>query len=723
MPLKNTNTITLDGFDEEAAFCTFVREARQAGLDRDRQNRDRGIDDSRYAAGYQWPVTDYNWRAENNIPAMTFNQAPALLRHRLGARSRKRIGPKISPKTPGDRYDGVAQIRTGLIRNIELESDIRTVDSIVSQNQLICGIAHYEVKIDYADFDVFETDIIIKTDMNAWSVIWDDQSVEPTGRDARHVMMETIMSRKDFEKSYPDAQAVDIGSNPGSLIESQTTVTTDGKNSTLGDWVTADTVRIATVWIMRERDANMAQLTNGDIVEIGETPPESFFIPDGNDGAHTVIQMPDGSYRSRVSKAKYCIGYVTNGLQVLGEPYEMQIDRVPIVRVPAWLIHTGDRIERFGMIHFAKDALTFFNYVKSDRIERIVYRNRAAYEAQEDALSAEQTKAYSSAHKLRGGVLKYRGMKPEAVLAPQVDQAAIIETQSAQESISDIFDIRPGLSGQQGQTPPSGISLEHQMNITDTGGLIYDDLMTSAKREVYRIINQLIPYVYDAPRIVKVVGEDGKIAEAMLNNPSDPESVDVKLGKYAVDVNTGPSFETQRVQAMSAIETAMNANPEIIPIVLPELLKMMNAPGTEVMIQRLEKIAGIAVETPEAEAAAAEMAQKQAAIEEQMIQLEMQQKEFQNQKLQAEAEAKVAEAQFKLATAETARMTAETGRTEADERSRKSQAETQERFAKMEEMAERVNLLIAQTEKVYAEIDRLNATPIPKPAPPGGTKK
>jgi len=718
MPLKNTNTITLDGFDDEAAFCAFVREARQAGLDHDSQNRDRGIDDSRYAAGYQWPVTDFNWRSENNIPAMTFNQAPALLRHRLGARSRKRIGPKISPKTPGDRYDGVAQIRTGLVRNIELECDIRTVDGIVSQNQLISGIAHYEVHVDYADFDVFETDILIKTDMNAWSVIWDQQSVEPTGRDARHVIIETIMSRKDFEKTYPDAQAIDIGPNPGSLIENQTTVTTDGKSSTLGDWVTTDSVRIATVWLLRERDANMAQLTNGDIVEIGDTPPEEFAIPDGIGGAHTVIQMPDGSYRSRVSKAKYAIGYVTNGVQVLKEPYKMQVDRVPIVRVPAWLIHTGDRIERFGMIHFAKDALTFFNYVKSDRIERIVYRNRAAYEAQEDALSAEQTKAYASAHKLRGGVLKYRGVKPEPVLAPQVDQAAIIETQSAQESIQDIFDIRPALAGQQGQTPPSGISLEHQMNITDTGGLIYDDLMVAAKREVYRIINQLIPYVYDAPRIVKVVGEDGKIAEAMLNNPTDPESVDVKLGKYSVDVNTGPSFETQRVQAMSAIETAMNANPEIIPIVLPELLKMMNAPGTEVMIQRLEKIAGIADESPEAEAQAAEMAQKEQAIQEQMIQLEMAQKNFANEKLQAEAAAKMAEAESIMAEVEF-------NRAKIAESEAKLFQDQVTLKAKMEELDKKMALIDAQTEKVYAEIMRINN---PVPAPPkrsffGGNKK
>jgi len=713
MPLKNMNTLTLDGFADEAAFCTFVRDVRQNDLDTDRRNRDRGIDDSRYAAGFQWPITDYQWRVDNNIPAMTFNMVPSLLRHRLGARARKRIGPKITPMNPGERYEGIAQIRNGLIRNIELNSDMTIVDSIISQNQLIAGIGNYEVSIEYSNADVFETDIVFRADSNPWSVIWDGQSTEPTGRDARHVIKETVVTRKDFKKMFPKAEAVDIGTNPGSVIVSQTSITTDGRGGVLSEWVNEDTVRIAIVWVMRERMENIALLTNGDVVKIGDTPPELFSIPDGNGGVHTVVQMPDGEYKWREAPVKYAKGYLTNGVEILAEPYEMPIDRVPMVRVPAWLINTGDRIERFGMINFAKDALTFYNYVKSDRIERIVYRNRASYEAQEDALSAEQQKLYANAHKLRGGVLKYRGAKPEQVLPPPVDQAAIIETQAAQESIYDIFDIRPGLAGGQGQTAPSGISLERQLDITDTGGLIYDEMVACAKRELYRIANQLIPSVYDSPRIVKIVGEDGKIQEAILNNPENPESIDVTLGKYATDISTGPSFETQRVQAISMIETAMNANPDIIPIALPKSLKLMNVPGMEDLIQALEKLGGIAEPTEEEAAAEAEMAEREKAIQDQMIELEMQQKEFQNQKLQAEAQAKLADAEAKL-------MQAETARAQAEEQVRAARANEAERFVKMDEMFERVQLIAAQTEKVYAEIERIRATPIPQPQPPGG---
>lgn len=713
MPLKNTNSLTLDGFENEEAFVEFVRDARQGDLDFDRRNRDRGIDDSRYAAGFQWPLEDYNWRVENNIPAMTFNMVPSLLRHRLGARARKRIGPKIMPQTPGDRYDGIAQIREGIIRNIELNSDIQIVDSIVSQNQLIAGIANYEVSIEYANADVFETDIRIRSDQNAWSVIWDSQAQDPTGKDARHCIKETVLTRKDFERMFPKAQALDIGPNPGAAIVSATQVTTDGKNGVLSDWVNQDTVRIAVVWIMRQRKKNIALLTNGDVVDIGDTPPEEFSIEDGNGGAHTVVQDPKtGEYKWRESEVKYAKGYLTNGMEILAEPYEMEIDRVPIVRVPAWLINTGDRTERFGMVNFAKDAITFYNYVKSDRIERIVYRNRAQYSAQEDALSAEQEKQYKNAHRLRGGVLKYRGPKPEQIETPPVDQAAIIETQAAQESIYEIFDIQPGGVGG-GQTAPSGISLEHQMNITDTGGLIYDEMMVSAKREVYRIINQLISYVYDAPRIIKIVGSDGKIKEAILNDPENPESVDITSGKYATDVTTGPSYDTMRVQATSMIETAMNANPEIIPVALPKWLKLLNVPGMEDLIQALEEMAGAGEMTPEQQAIAQAQAEKEQAIQDKLVELEIRSKELDVSKKEAETEAKLADAQAKYATAESERA-------QAQERLAKSEQDRISSESKVAEMSKRIDLLIAQTEKVWAEIERLNATPLPQPTPPGG---
>lgn len=685
---------TSEPFTNEEDFLSAIRKYRQQGLDADAMNRDRGIDDARHAAGYQWDAADFAYRKQNQIPAMTFNVFPTLLRRRLAARSRRRIGPKIMPISPGPRYEGIAIIREGLIRNIERTSNINRVDNIVSQNQLTAGIGHYEVVIEYADADVFDNNIVIKTDRNPWSVIFDPLATDPTAADARWAFKETVMSRDEFKRAYPNAQQVDIGSNPGDNFTLAFSARA-GVSTYIDDWITVDTVRVALVWTMHTRRKRIALLTNGDVIELEEgQDPASVMIPYGPEGleVHTVvIDQRTGQYKVREADVRYARATMTNGLEVLSEPQEYPIDRVPLVRVPGWEIQIGDNIDRFGMLTFAKDAARFNNYVRSDRIDKIVYSNRAHYEVQEDALSPEQERAYRNSHKMRGGILKYRGMKPEQVNPPIVDQSAIIETEGAVRSMYEILDVPPGMDG---ANPASGVAYEQYSNAADSGGQIYDDNFAEAKREVYRVVNQLISQVYDAYRIEKIVGEDGRIQEAILNDPENPESSDITIGKYAIDLSIGPSRETQRAQAIELYQTMFNAAPELMGQAAPELIELMNIAGTEKLQERLARARGdVDEESPEAQQAAA-------------MQMEIAQMQMQMQMRMAELElaGKEADVQKKLADIQNIMATAESEQAQALEREAKAAQNVQTGEARMIEMTERVALIQAQTEKIYAEI-------------------
>ena len=349
------------------------------------------------------------------------------------------------------------------------------------------------------------------------------------------------------------------------------------------------------------------------------------------------------------------------------------------------------------MITFSKDAVRFNNYVRSDRIDKIVYANRAQYEVQEDALSTEQERSYRNAHKMRGGILKYRGVKPEQVNPPIVDQSAIIETESANRVIYEILDVPTGMSGVDGAMQ-SGVVLEQQMNAADSGGQIYDDNFVEAKREVYRVINQLINQVYDAYRVEKIVGEDGKVQDAILNDPETPESADMTIGKYAIDCSIGPSRESQRAQAIDFIQTMVNSYPELMGQAAPELIELMNISGTEKLQERLQKLRGDVEEddSPEgmmAAAQAAEMAKIQ-------MQMEMRNAELELAKKEADVRSKLADIEVKAATAESERA-------QALERAAKAQQNTQVGDARMAEMEQRMALLQAQTEKIYAEMTRI----------------
>ena len=694
---------TAEPFKDEDEFVAAIRKWRQQGLDADAQNRDRGIDDGRHAAGYQWDAADFAWRRQNNIPAMTFNLLPTLIRRRLAARSRRRIGPKVSPISPGERYEGIAMIREGLMRNIDRMSNIDRIDNIVSMNQLTFGISHYEVVIEYADADVFDNNIIIKTDRNPWSVIFDPLATDPTAADARWGIKETVMSREEFKRAYPKAQAVDIGTNPGEYFTLPFSGRTGAISTYIDDWITVDTIRVALVWTMHTRMKRIALMTNGDVIELDkDVDPAEVVIPMGQDGLEfntVVIDPRTGEYKVRDAEVRYAKATMTNGLEILSKQTEYPIDRIPLIRVPGWEIQSGNNIDRFSMITFSKDAVRFNNYVRSDRIEKIVYANRAQYEVQEDALSVEQERSYRNAHKMRGGILKYRGVKPEQVRPPIVDQSSIIETESAVKSIYEILDVPPGISTIDGNMQ-SGVVLEQQIAASDSGGQIYDDNFVEAKREVYKVVNQLINIVYDAFRVEKIVGADGKIEDAILNDPENPEGSDITMGKYSIDTSIGPSRETQRAQAIDFIQTMVNAYPEMMGQAAPELIKLMNISGTEEIEERLRQARGdVDEDDPQAQMAMQIQAQ-QAEMQMQMAQLELAKKE-------ADVQAKLADVSAKIAASESERA-------QGMERASKAQQNMATSEARMAEMEQRIQLLTAQTEKVYAEIMRIMQTGAPQ---------
>lgn len=686
-----------DPFKNDKEFIEFVVKARSDGLSFDQENRNRGVDDTRHGAGFQWDTADFNFRSENNVPALTFNLNPTLLKHRLASRSRKRIGPRVLPESPGERFDAIAKIREGLIRNIERNSHIQRVDGVVSQNQLISGIGHYEVAIEYADADVFDVDIRIKTDTNPWCVIYDPLATDPTAADAEWVIKETSMSHQEFKRAFPKADMSSIGEDPAD----NTNLSLRSRSSSEGaftDWADAQSVRVAIVWTMHAREKTLVMLTNGDVVELPEGEnPETFEVPAGPDQMpHVVLQDPStGRLMVRTAMVKYARGVITNGKEVLSDPVELPIDRIPIVRVPGLVFQIADKMHRFGILSFAKDAQRFLNYVKSDRIERIVYRNRAHASAQEDDLTAEQKEMWRNAHKARGAILFHRGQKPVPIEPPQVDQAAIIESQAAEQMIYQILDIKPGIVGMEGSTPHSGVALEHQLNIQDSGAQIYDDHFIDAKREVYRIVNQLLGTVYDTVRVTKVVQDDGTLEDAILNDPDNPESADLSIGKYGVDANVGPSQETQRVQAISFIETLTNSNPEIMGVVAPELIELLNIPGTEKIREQLLKMRGDGQE---------QQSPEMVAMQERLAQMEFQLAELEVAKKEAEVASKAADVDVKRATADSERAQAEERRAKAIQNEQVTEARQLEMFRRME-------LLIAQTDKVLAEISKIQATP------------
>jgi hypothetical protein len=207
-----------------------------------------------------------------------------------------------------------------------------------------------------------------------------------------------------------------------------------------------------------------------------------------------------------------------------------------------------------------------------------------------------------------------------------------------------------------------------RQRVGEVGTVIYDDNLNAAIEECGKVINHLIPFVYDTPRTVKVLGADLRTEQLVrVNDDGDPGSVDITLGKYSATVTTGPSYTTRRVESREEMMAMVNAMPQTMAVAADKIVEAQDWPGAEEIARRLrtQLPAGMVSEQDMDEAqlqqqqAAAQQAQAQAELQQQLLQLEIADKQADLALKQigvAEKQAKIVEAQARaqqaIATAE-----------------------------------------------------------------------
>jgi len=171
----------------------------------------------------------------------------------------------------------------------------------------------------------------------------------------------------------------------------------------------------------------------------------------------------------------------------------------------------------------------------------------------------------------------------------------------------------------------SGKAILARQREGDISTFHFIDNMARAIRHTGRILIDLIPHVYSAERVVRVIGEDGSEENKKINAPyqvQDPKSGqpinqpvmgqdgqpmqdeagnplikpvmalhDLTAGKYDLTVTTGPSYTTQREEAAAQMTEMIRAFPQAAAIVGPELAKNLDWPGADEIAKKLEQMA------------------------------------------------------------------------------------------------------------------------------------
>lgn len=552
-----------DGYKDQEEFLAEMRQRWEDGTDADRENRDMALEDFKFLSGEQWDPAVKAKRLEAFLPCLTINTLPQHVGQVVGDIRINKPSIRVRPAEDGDKK--VAEVRQGLIRFIENQSHAQSVYALAGEDQVGGGIGHFRIGLEYAKGDTFDQDIKIKHIPNPFAVLWDAQSQDPTGKDARFCFVVDEMDRASFTAAYPDSM-----------------VTTLEVPLNVSSWTSSESVRVTEYWVMKPKERTLAVLLRPPAVQ-----PSIEDITDTPDDVQFAVKDAMGKPRVRKTQRYFACMYLTNGHELLEDPYEIAISRVPIFKVTGREIRVGTKRYRFGIVRFAKDPSRMKNSWRSAAAQWIGQAPKLQYFI--NTSDEEEADALRASAKSGETVMSYTGANaPTRLDPPTAPNALLQEAALADQDIKDVTGLHDASLGMQ-SNETSGKAILAREKQGDVATFMYHDNLHYAIQECGTVANEMIDIAFDKARTAVVLGEDGSSTPTRVNDPTAEEHVDLKLGKYDVALEVGPSYSTKRAESAESMLAFVQAVPAAAAVTGDLIASAQDWPMADAFAERLKK--------------------------------------------------------------------------------------------------------------------------------------
>lgn len=534
--------------------------------------RKKALEELKFRAGDQWPDQIKNDRTMSMRPCITINQLPKFIRQVTNDARMNRPSIKIMPTA--DATQDTADILAGMCRQIQAASQADVAYDTACDLQATTGLGYFRVLTEYCYEDSFDQDIVIKRIKNPFTVYYDPGAQEHDYSDAKWCFIVADVPRDDFLADYDGAKAADY----------QLASTGDSAM----DWMGEDYVRVAEYFYVIEKTKKIYLLSDKRVIDqeakdqLDEAGIEYEVL---RDRETTVRQVKWAKITAfEVLEENDWAGKYIPIIPVLGEDYDID----------------GKRVIR-GMVADAMDPQRMYNYHSTAFTEALALAPKAPFvmaEGQDEGYERfwenANTKNYSR--------LIYKPITIGGQIAPPparnnaeppVQAMAIAIRQAADDlkGTTGIYDASLGARSNE----QSGRAILARQKEGDVANFHYIDNLSRSIRYLGVILVDLIPKIYDAERIVRILHEDGESELVTINaKHKDQKGVerlyDVTTGKYDVAVTTGPSFTTRRQEAAQSMIEVTQAYPKMMDVAGDVLVRNMDWPGSSEVAERLKKL-------------------------------------------------------------------------------------------------------------------------------------
>lgn len=561
----------LEDIVEEAA------ERFRTASDDDRDNIRAQKEDIKfvYQSGAQW--SDEVRERWGKDPVLEFPQLKQFVHQVVNDQRQNRPGVRIHPAGAQASND-IAELYQGLVRGIENHSQGEAVYDTGYQFAVVGGRGYWRVLSEYEKPDSFNQVLKLRAINDPSTVRMDLEFQEPDASDCNYYFITERLQRSTFEQRWPDCDAVTWAPDGDAAYWY------DGK----------DIIVIADYYRRVSQKRVLVMLVNGQVGFLDELEAQMGKIPK----LAIKVQRETDDYRVEWFK-------IAGGQQVLAE-YTWPGRTIPVIcDMGDNIMVDGKRVFQ-GLVRQARDAQRMYNYEKSLKALLISMYPLAPFVASDEAIEGRET-MWDNANKARYSTLIYNAKdengqpipRPERMQFGAVPAALSEAMQSDKEDIKAIIGMYQNNLGMNSQEV-SGRAILAREKQGNNATFHFADNHSRAIALTGRIIVECAPTFYDTERLVPIIKADDTHEMVTLNQQSVQQDAqgmiqafklnDIAQGEYAVTVEAGPSYATQREQTRDYMIQLVQANPAVMQIGGDIIVKSMDFPDADELAERLQLV-------------------------------------------------------------------------------------------------------------------------------------
>lgn len=528
----------------------------------------------------QWAEEALN--ARKGRPTHTLDRTNQYVQHVVNRNREAKTSCDVLPADSNADPEVAKKIK-GIIRHIEYTSKADLAWDTASDHQVRGGLGWVRVVPRIVDPERNEQEIIIQRVHDPLSCVLDPNSTEPDGSDAMFGFVETNLTNTYFERRYPNAKKESFD--------------TEG-------WFSDDSVRICEYFRVVETEIPMISVRSGEgNFTLSQEEYSSY-------EATTGVKPPEGTpFKAKKRSVKWC---TLTGAEILDETeYPSNwIGLVPMLGHEIWI-----KGKRFycGLVRRLMDGQRLHNYEMSALTESLMIQPKAPFMIPGRAIEGYEAE-WAGLNKGNPAFLPYNDIDesgqpvapPNRLVPPQFPIAYANTSQLAIQEMENSIGLPKASLGMPSQAI-SGRAKLADTSQGETATFHFADNRRICQEQVYRIVVDMIPQIYDSRRQAKIMGEDGQqstiLIDPELKTASDTQggkvvAINPGVGRYDVRVKVGPSYTTIREEMGVKLQELGKGNPILAAALTPILLKLSDMPEAD----RLERIA-MAILPPEVQKA------------------------------------------------------------------------------------------------------------------------